>query len=135
MFPAVGPRRSAISFDVSPFRRPLQDGDNAFLKIAFHFCQSERSTIGDIIARPSSANAVNVGDAAPQAHLYDCAFGARRHAMHHGNAYGGLPFELDFSDGPFSSVAAARLSPLTRRGTRVIGADGVSFPSDIARAE
>ena len=52
-----------------------------------------------------------------------------------GNAYGGLPFELDFSDGPFSSVAAARLSPLTRRGTRVIGADGVSFPSDIARAE
>jgi hypothetical protein len=39
-----------------------QYGDNALLEIAIHCCQSERSTIGEIIARPSRADAVNDGD-------------------------------------------------------------------------
>src|SRR5262249_28929842 len=42
----------------------MQDGDNALLEIAIHFCQSERRS-GDKIACPSSAGAVNVGDATP----------------------------------------------------------------------
>jgi hypothetical protein len=42
----------------------MQDGDNALLEIAIHFCQSERRS-GDKIACPPSAGAVNVGDATP----------------------------------------------------------------------
>jgi hypothetical protein len=49
----------------------LAYGNNAFLKIAFHFLsiRAEHNP-GDIIACPSSTKAVNVGDAVPRLRLH-----------------------------------------------------------------
>ena len=49
-----------------PVRRPPQYSDNALLEIVMHCCPSKQGAIGDILARPSRADAVadavNVGD-------------------------------------------------------------------------
>jgi len=62
LIPAVAPKRSAISFDVSPVGDSCNIAMMRFWKSVIIACPSKRDAIGDIIADPSRAHVVNLGD-------------------------------------------------------------------------